>query len=129
MSITSPCPFIHSNLCLFQVYAIPRKYTFKYYQHVRIFQPSWVGLGLPCQYIHESFTKMPIAISLMPHEPCNIPWSTNNAEFSSTHLEITTFYYVSGVFFTKTLRRQKMVMGWKFPFQHVFYLCITPSVQ
>ena len=79
--------------------------------------------------LHQSFTKMPIAISLMPQEPCNIPWSTNNAEFSSTHLEITTFYYVSGVFFTKTLRRQKLVMGWKFPFQHVFYLCITPSVQ
>ena len=62
-------------------------------------------------------------------EPCNISWSTNNAEFSSTHLEITTFYYVSGIFFTKTLHPQKMVMGWKFPFQHVFYLCITPSVQ
>ena len=31
--ITSPCPFIHSKLCIFQVYVIPRKITYKYYQH------------------------------------------------------------------------------------------------
>ena len=111
VSISSVC---HSKKIYFQV--LPTCSNIPTFMGRTRLALSWYILkGCPYSIffyaLHQSFTKMPIAISLMPQEPCNIPWSTNNAEFSSTHLEITTFYYVSGVFLTKTLRRQKLVHG------------------
>ena len=56
---------------------------------------------------------------------CNISWSTIKAEFSSTHFEITTFYCVSDVFFTKTLRRQKSVRGLESFHSNMYFICAS----
>ena len=72
VSITSPCPFIHSKLCLFQVYVIPRKITYKYYQHQCAATQASIHINLYANYSIQNW----VWIMTTNHVLSNFQWNT-----------------------------------------------------